>query len=866
MQTKSFLFMMLLAGVFSLSVSCTEKNRNRVGIDPEEGFKADAQMMASFGVVSKPAVTADAISLKTKQNLLVISKSALEKEFLMTANFLEEAPSPNFHGLRGRVVSFREKAGRLFLIDVTQKHPEIAGEIPQTLLLAEFPVVSSSAKDLTFDFEKGIRDIFGVSDMYASDSDGSDYKYSLDPVKVKLSYLDEVKLSDQMMMIKQIAQLESQSSSGVSLIPVEVRYTLSPYLPDRNFSPVLSPGFRNVGYFEAAPLLLQDGSVRINAMKWNENKTFKFAISANTPLEYRQAVRDGILYWNKILGSGKVEVVQLEDPTITAPDARFNIVQWVLNDAAGAAYADAQVDPRSGEVLHAQVYMPSAFARMGLENRFREIEERSKSRQIGLRGFAPSRLCDRPETQGAERMTTAMLGSDVPEEVKAKILNDSLASVVAHEVGHTLGLRHNFAASVDSQIDLTKWDSYMKDYMHTGHSAKGFEVASSVMDYLPFEADVFVGDRVSDPNEPGLSYDKAAFGVLYAGKAVPKNQIFCTDSDHAKYADCNIWDSSASPIQYVGQNHTNRLKSLPMRLLNKFIMGAKVKMTMGSKLVGVDQVALDPVKDAKAISSDRFMQVKFFTEGAHSIKVRSKYPIVTSGDEPSVRKEERAAFYQDINAVGGVDAYLAPIADDYAKTAIERFNQIIDDPKFSSGMAWDKSYSFSAEEIAVMKTRVKVYFEAFQDAALKQELTALTGKAIDLSDEYAQPLDEKSAIWADDQLSEDLIRVLSSRFDKYVLGKTGVQTPYEFPIKAGGVAAVTLPEYKYSDSIRMLAAGLFDGDHKAIEWDFTAKNLAATKLQADMSAAGDLDKVDTTMMPNGAVHWILINQKILKNF
>jgi hypothetical protein len=94
------------------------------------------------------------------------------------------------------------------------------------------------------------------------------------------------------------------------------------------------------------------------------SKPVQFYYSANTPKDYVEAVKDGILYWNRAFGTNVVRVEKAPEG-VTAPDATRNIVQWVPWDRAGVAYADLLLDPRTGESRHGQAYMTSVFAVSG---------------------------------------------------------------------------------------------------------------------------------------------------------------------------------------------------------------------------------------------------------------------------------------------------------------------------------------------------------------------------------------------------------------------------------------------------------------------------------------------------------------------
>ena len=80
-----------------------------------------------------------------------------------------------------------------------------------------------------------------------------------------------------------------------------------------------------------------------------------------TPKEYKKAIKEGVLYWNKSFGEDVLDVIDAPHG-VSAPDFSHNIIQWVDWKTAGFAYADAQMDPRTGEILHAQVFLTSVFA------------------------------------------------------------------------------------------------------------------------------------------------------------------------------------------------------------------------------------------------------------------------------------------------------------------------------------------------------------------------------------------------------------------------------------------------------------------------------------------------------------------------
>ena len=65
---------------------------------------------------------------------------------------------------------------------------------------------------------------------------------------------------------------------------------------------------------------------------------------------------------------------------------------------------------------------------------------------------------------------SSLLSSEkkISKDVFLKISQDYIREVVAHEVGHTLGLRHNFAGSLHSNLDLSKKEDVFLDYAKKG--------------------------------------------------------------------------------------------------------------------------------------------------------------------------------------------------------------------------------------------------------------------------------------------------------------------------------------------------------------------------------------------------------------
>src|SRR5690606_27752118 len=97
-------------------------------------------------------------------------------------------------------------------------------------------------------------------------------------------------------------------------------------------------------------------------------------------------------------------------------------------------YADAQMDPRTGEILHAQVYMTSAFA-FGSKNSVRRLlrmaaENKDELKSMFLPMGESGRLCDREEHGTFEYALQEVLVADLSDEAILKISQDYIREVV----------------------------------------------------------------------------------------------------------------------------------------------------------------------------------------------------------------------------------------------------------------------------------------------------------------------------------------------------------------------------------------------------------------------------------------------------
>ncbi|MDA1050784.1 MAG: zinc-dependent metalloprotease [Planctomycetota bacterium] len=221
-----------------------------------------------------------------------------------------------------------------------------------------------------------------------------------------------------------------------------------------------------------------------------------FWIEKTVPHKYRQPVRDGIAEWNKAFSAAgwlnAIEVRQQPDDADWDPeDINYNTFRWITADA-GFAMGPSRVNPYTGEILDADIIFDADFLQFWKEEYETltpddvaamtggplEPPTDKASRIFGLAGNQPEcRLSTGMAAQMAFGAAAIITRADakVAAEQKEKLIMQGLKEVTMHEVGHTLGLRHNFKAS--KMLSL-------KDANDPAKTREGGMVGS-VMDYNP---------------------------------------------------------------------------------------------------------------------------------------------------------------------------------------------------------------------------------------------------------------------------------------------------------------------------------------------------------------------------------------------
>lgn len=214
-----------------------------------------------------------------------------------------------------------------------------------------------------------------------------------------------------------------------------------------------------------------------------------FWLENTIPDEYRPYVRQGVLLWNKAFEKvgfkDAIVVKQMPDTASWDPaDVRYNTVRWIVYPGQTYAVGPSRVNPYTGQIYDADVRVCVDFIRwmyIYSEYYVDPLAETNGNSSQWHDGFTDQRYFCNYGQESAKDAAFAMCLLDARSdfdnqtEVTKEFVRSYIVDLVCHEVGHTLGLRHNFKASI------IHTDQERNDRAITERDG----ITASVMDYNP---------------------------------------------------------------------------------------------------------------------------------------------------------------------------------------------------------------------------------------------------------------------------------------------------------------------------------------------------------------------------------------------
>jgi hypothetical protein len=763
------------------------------------------------------------------QFFLAIPKTGFGKDYLFSASLIPQGQSPTSHGLAGKIVSFELFPDGVDMYEST-KGLVVTTDLPARRLLASFPIVRQESNGVVvIDFNKGMRRVFTQS---WTDGGALNFESHDSVLEVPDSRVFEMRADGGQLIIRQSVQARSREMNADVESRYEVRYFITPYLPGNFMGKEPSVvDARYTKFFETEGQL-EPGTGRVSSRidRFDLKQPVVFYYSANTPPEFVEAVKGGILYWNSVFGKEVVKALKAPEG-VTAPDAKDNLVQWVPWDRAGFAYADVLADPLSGESMHGQAYMTSAFSYLGkararaLLRAMEEIAEAKKDdkkgpAQLGVPFLASAACCEMDPREFAAQMAHGLqelLASDeLTDEAVLRVAQDYVREVVAHEVGHIMGLRHNFAGSLGATLTAKELNDWFKAYL-LGKPLDAYTnklASTSVMEYTIFKGSVFIGWQMRTLKQV-LPHDHAAiaWGYYDSAEARTNKVLFATDDDTMKYGDARTFDYGPEPVVSAYAETAQIIDLLPNNVIERFI-AARAPQNPHDR-IPLEQVIFNYTATANEIAGQFVNALIWFKADTRSLRVENQFDYVGEMN----LKERQQAHWKFLNLqiekLGGVDRalfselpaeYKLDLKDEPAEMPIvqrlsagnltARLEKLLVSTNYAVFVGLDdKKYSFTKEERELIVQRGKKYFEELEKELVKQICLKLENAPRDLGTEAAGALGE-----------EDIVAKLELRIIE--VAKFVITARSETNRITGRIdkSYVEVPEYKYDHETRLAAA------------------------------------------------------------
>ncbi len=254
-----------------------------------------------------------------------------------------------------------------------------------------------------------------------------------------------------------------------------------------------------------------------------------YYLDRGAPEPVRSALLDGARWWNQAFeAAGYKDAFQVRMlPEDADPmDVRYNIIQWVHRSTRGWSYGASVLDPRTGEILKGHVSLGSL-----------------RVRQDYL-------------------IAEGLLAPYADDKVPAEMLEMSLARIrqlSAHEVGHTLGFEHNFAASTQNRASVMDYPVPLVKI----RDDNTFDLSEAYDDKIgPWDKRTVLYAYQDFPD--GVDSDAARAEILDETIAAGFKYVADNDSRSAATAhpDGNLWDNGADALEEL--QHLLRVRQIAL--------------------------------------------------------------------------------------------------------------------------------------------------------------------------------------------------------------------------------------------------------------------------------------------------------------